>query len=106
MPNDNITPTDRLQLANGINNTFLEPLRPFQQTENNVCLNTENSELQVVTPIDAVRTLKAIATVKSNVPDNISNWILKEYAIELSSSGAKIIIPPLKKKRYLLYGWK
>ena len=91
LPNENITPSDRLQLANDINNAFLEPLRPFQHIENNFRLNTENSELPMVTPIDVAHKLKAISTVKSNGPDNIPNWILKEFAIELSSPVAKII---------------
>ena len=52
LANENITPSNRLQLANDINNAFLEPLCPFQLVENNFRLNTENSELPMVTPID------------------------------------------------------
>ena len=86
-----ISPIDRAQLANDINQAFLEPQQVFKPLDRNSRLDTEGSDIPTVTPTAVVNKLRVISAWKANGPDDIPNWVLKEFAEELGDPVANII---------------
>ena len=76
------------KFANAINSALLEPLRVFDTPDRSATdLDQEDSgEVLEVSMIRVCQLLRHLNKYKSPGPDNISNWLLKEYAELLARS--------------------
>ena len=80
LPEDSQTLEEKKNLASKINNIFLEPQQAYEPLNENNRLDTTNAMPPIITTETAFSLLNKINTKKSNGPDNIPNWVLKEYA--------------------------
>jgi hypothetical protein len=74
---------DKFEIANQINESFLEPLQRFQalNSSNYVnasdILNISDTNMLTVSEYDVYRCLKSLDSSKSTGPDDITSWVLK-----------------------------
>ena len=94
-----------LQIANKINDNFLEPLQAFQALQFIDLSNDATSNLLIVTELEVWKCLSSLNPWKSSGPDNFPSWVLKEYSIILSLPVMKILnsyvenkLPPIWKQ--------
>ncbi|XP_022806735.1 uncharacterized protein LOC111343809 [Stylophora pistillata] len=74
---------DRLsdvELANAINLVFLEPMKHYQPLYA-VPTVVEDSDMPLITEIDVLHALINLNPRKAAGPDDIGNWLLREYAV-------------------------
>jgi len=91
---------DNQELANTINQAFLEPLEEY-------CLEqpltkfptTIDSKLREVSELRVMKLLATLNPSKACGPDEIPNWLLKEYAELLAVPVSKIINSSFKEQR-------
>ena len=76
------------EIANAINSALLEPLRVFDTPDRSATdLDQEDrGEVLEVSMVRVCQLLRHLNKYKSPGPDNISNWLLKEYAELLARS--------------------
>ena len=69
-------------LANAINNAFLEPMQEFDPFNPNDDQTTSMSDqpLDITTPWETYNKLKLLSTSKAPGPDDVPNFVYKEYA--------------------------
>lgn len=70
------------EIANAINSAFLEPLQGFKQLDTPTSLlpSVDDHELLEVSSHRVYNLLSKLKPRKAPGPDNIPNWLLKEYA--------------------------
>ena len=78
LPEDTQTAEERINLANRISDTFLRPQLAYEPLCKDNCLDTTNITAPKITTETVFSLLSRINTFKSNGPDNIPNWVLKE----------------------------
>ena len=99
-----------IEVANKINDKFLEPLQEFQPLQITVPNNDSISNVLTVSELDVWNCLNSLNPWKSGGPDNIPSWVFKEYAMILSLPVMKIInssytenkLPPIWKKANII----
>ena len=80
-----------LQIANRINDNFLEPLQAFQPLQLMNLSNDTTSNFLIVTELEVWKCLSSLNPWKSRGPDDFPSWVLKEYSIILSLSVMKTL---------------
>lgn len=105
LPGDSSSHEAKYNLANEINAAFIEPQQGYLALSPTNRLDTTNSELPSVS-LDAVaKQLSSVSATKACGPDNIPNWILKDFSHILASPVCKIINSSLAEK-HLPHIWK
>ena len=103
---ENLSPPD---LANLINNTFLEPMKDFSALSNTITEFDSQSDdfpLNVLTTPELINhKLNVLNRSKAPGPDGIPNWILKEFAGILSKP-ISIILNSSYLEQKLPSAWK
>ena len=87
-------------LANAINEAFLEPLEEYRlpQPLTKLRIDEDSPELPEVLEMRIFKLLAALNPSKACGPDKIPNWMLKEYAERLSFPISRIINLSLKEQ--------
>ncbi|KXJ09569.1 Carnitine O-palmitoyltransferase 1, liver isoform [Exaiptasia diaphana] len=89
---DNCPSKDSIQsLANKINDAFLEPQENFQPLHPDFHVNTDGLLAPVFTVDIVEKVLNSTIVSKAGGPDNIPNWVLKEFSYELAQPLCDII---------------
>ena len=102
---------DKLEIANQINDSFLEPLQRFQALNSSNYVNAlddsniSDSNMLTVSEYEVYRCLKSLDSSKSTGPDNITSWVLKENAEVLALPVCKIFNSSYEEQR-LPSSWK
>ena len=84
LPEGSQTLEEKTNLANKINSIFLEPQQAYEPLNKNKRLDFTNAMPPIITTETVFSLLNKININKSNGPDNIPNWVLKEYASNLA----------------------
>jgi hypothetical protein len=72
-----------LSLANNINDGFLQPQQGFEPLSPGPCVDTTGLSVPSVS-VDAVeKYLDSVSISKAGGPDNIPNWVLRDFSFEL-----------------------
>ena len=81
------------ELANVINQAFLEPLEEYRVTQplTKLPVDEDSPELLEVSELRVMKLLASLNPSKACGPDEIPNWLLKEYAELLAFPVSKII---------------
>ena len=107
---DDLANLSDIEVANKINDKFLEPLQGFQPLQITVPNNDSISNVLTVSELDVWNCLNSLNPWKSGGPDNIPSWVFKEYAMILSLPVMKIInnsytenkLPPIWKQANII----
>ena len=107
---DDLDNLSDIEVANKINDKFLEPLQEFQPLQITVPNNDSISNVLTVSELDVWNCLNSLNPWKSGGPDNIPSWVFKESAMILSLPVMKIInssytenkLPPIWKKANII----
>lgn len=91
LSNDSPNLQNKSVLANQINQTFLHHQQHYQPLEERRYFNSNNAEPISISNESVTAELNKISSGKANGPDNIPNWVLKEYSNILSYPIASII---------------
>ena len=106
-------------LSEKINEAFVSVMQDYSPLTEDVCVTSEDDEPLTVTESTVARKLRAVSTFRAGGPDDLPNWVLREYADILASPIADILntsfrectvprawrladVPPLPKARHLL----
>jgi hypothetical protein len=84
LSNPSPTYSDMLNLANDINEAFLEPQQQFDPLDQSYKVHTVDSQVPNISPEETAALLRSTNISKAGGPDNIPNWILREYSYELA----------------------
>ena len=105
---DDLDNLSDIEVANKINDKFLEPLQEFQPLQVTVPNNESISNVLTVSELDVWNCFNSLNPWKSGGPDNIYPvLVFKEYAMILSLPVMKIInIVPTLKANYPQFGSK
>jgi len=76
---DGISQLHEHDIANLINTTFLEPMKPFQKMQPLPPSDDDTTPL-ILTEDVVLSTLAKLSPKKASGPDGIPTWVLKEYA--------------------------
>ena len=98
---------DRLsdaELANAINAVFLEPTKHYQPLYA-VPTEAEDSDVPLITEFDVLYALTNLNPRKAAGPDDIGNWLLREYAEILVQPITSILNASFREQR-LAAPWK
>ena len=89
------------ELANIINQAFLEPLEEYrlEQPLTKFPVPTDSPKLHEVSELRIMKLLATLNPSKACGPDEIPNWLLKEYAELLAFPVSKIINSSFKEQR-------
>ena len=89
------------ELANIINQTFLEPLEEYrlEQPLTKFPVPTDSPKLHEVSELRIMKLMATLNPSKACGPDEIPNWLLKEYAELLAFPVSKIINSSFKEQR-------
>ena len=71
---------EKTNFANKMSSIFLEPQQAYEPLNKNKRFDPTNAMPPIITTETVFSLLNKINTNKSNGPDNIPNWVLKEYA--------------------------
>ena len=85
------TKANMQSLANKINEGFLEPQQGFELLSSEFCVSTQGFSVPFVSVCDVEKLLSSVNISKAGGPDNIPNWVLKEYSYELAPPVCDII---------------
>ena len=85
------THENKLLLANNINEGFLEPLHGFEPLTPGFCVDTTGFSVPLVSVAAVEKCLNSVSISKAGRPDNIPNWVLRDYSFELASPLCDII---------------
>ena len=77
-------------LSEKINEAFVSVMQGYSPISENVQIASEVDEPLSVTEATVARKLRAVSTSRAGGPDNLPNWVLKEYADILASPIADI----------------
>ena len=80
LPGESSTLEAKVNLANDINSAFLEPQQGYPQLSSTYKLDTTGHEIPTVTTESIAKQLSLVSASKASGPDNISNWILKDFS--------------------------
>ena len=89
-------------LANMINKALLQPHEEYRLTQPLVKLPIEiiMPDLHEISELRILRLLSKLNSSKASGPDEVPNWLLKEYADFLAFPVSKIINASLKEQRF------
>ena len=89
------------ELANVINQAFLEPLDEYRLTQplTKLPVDEDSPELLEVSELRVMKLLASLNPSKAYGPDNIPNWLLKKYAELLAFPVSKIISASFEEQR-------
>ena len=92
---------DNQELANTMNQAFLEPLEEYrlEQPLTKFPPTAIESKLSEVSELRVMKLLATLNPSKACGPDEIPNWLLKEYAELLAVPVSKIINSSFKEQR-------
>ncbi|XP_022785410.1 uncharacterized protein LOC111325784 [Stylophora pistillata] len=99
--------SDRLsdvELANAINAVFLEPMKHYQPLFA-VPTVVEDSDMPLIPEIDVLHALINLNPRKAAAPDDIGNWLLREYGVILAQPITSILAASFREQR-LPASWK
>ena len=105
------TEINSIELATRINNKFLTtnnslpPLPPVVNSESDYETAEEIALKYWISPEDAYKQLSNLKRGKASWPDNLPTWILKDFAMELSSPVAQIFNASIQ-ERTVPNAWK
>ena len=88
---DDLQHLRKFQVANTINNSFLELFRYFNPLQSMNEIDDTTLNVLTVSEIQAYNCFKALNPSKASGPDDIQSWVLKDYAILLSLPVMKIL---------------
>ena len=91
-----------MELADEINKAFLEPLEEYRLPQPLNRLPVEEEESAVYPKVSELQVQVALAKInpsKACGPDEIPNWLLKEYAMLLAYPVSKIINSSFKEMK-------
>ena len=71
---------DKVNLANEINLAFLEPQKSYLKLSPSCKINTSSHPIPSVTTEMIAKQLSSVSVHKAVGPDNIPNWVLKDFA--------------------------
>lgn len=94
----------KVNLANDINSVFLEPQQGYTQLSSTYKLDTTGHEIPTVTTESIAKQLSLVSVSKASGPDNIPNWIIKDFSHILASPICSIINYLLKKNNCHIHG--
>ncbi len=94
-----------LDLADEINDAFVCMMEDYETLSEDVCVQIEQDESIVVDEESVARKLRQINIPKSSGPDDIPNWLLKEYSDILSPAITNILNTSFCESK-LLRAWK
>ncbi len=106
---ENLVHLPLADLANAINNAFLEPMQKFDPFNPNDDQPNSMSDqpLDITTPWETYNKLKLLSTSKAPVPDGVPNFVYKEYAKILACPISSLINCSLAINYYQAYGsWR
>ena len=99
LSNDSPSYEDKFNLANEINAALLQPQQEYAPLSQTNKLDATNFELPSISPNTVLRPLSLVSASKASGPDNIPNWILKDFSDILAISLCKIINSSLVEKQ-------
>ena len=67
-------------LSEKINEAFVSVMQGYSPLSENILVASEDDEPLSVTEAAVARKLRAVSTSRAGGPDNLPNWVLKEYA--------------------------
>ena len=104
---ENVEHLPLADLANAINNAFLEPMQEFDPFNPNDDQTTSMSDqpLDITTPWETYNKLKLLSTSKAPGPDDVPNFVYKEYAEILACPVSSLINCSLR-HQFLPSLWK
>ena len=82
---------DEPVLAEKINQAFVNIMKDYQPLSGSTRMATEGIQPITVTESSVAGKLRAISTSRANGPDDLPNWVLKEYSDILASPIADIL---------------
>ena len=91
------TKENMLSLANNINDGFLEPQQGFDPLPSGFCVDTTGFPAPSVTVDEVEKCLRSVSISKAGGPDNIPNWVLSKFSMELTPPICDIINSSLLK---------
>ena len=99
-----LSPND---LANAINDAFLEPLREYRLHQLLTRLSTDeiSTKFPDASELRIHKLLSELNPSKASGPDDITNWLLREYADPLAYPVSKIISASFV-EQHLPHTWK
>ena len=68
------------ELASKINEAFVSVIHNYSPLADDVCVPTDDDEPIEVTVTAVTQKLRQISITRASGPDNLPNWVLKEYA--------------------------
>ena len=68
------------ELVDKVNEAFVSVTKDYLPLANDVCVSLEDDVPITVTDTSVTRKLRQISASKASGPDNLPNWLLKEYA--------------------------
>ena len=96
---------DKVNLANEINLAFLEPQKSYLKLSSTCKIDTSSHPIPSVTTEMIAKQLSSTSVHKAAGPDNIPNWVLKDFAHILALPVSMLINVSLKKEQLPLI-WK
>ena len=78
-------------LSEKINGAFVSVMQGYSPLSENILVASEDDEPLSVTEAAVARKLRAVSTSRAGGPDNLPNWVLKEYADILAFPIADIL---------------
>ena len=78
-------------LSEKINEAFVSVMQGYSPLSENILVASEDDEPLSVTEAAVARKLRAMSTSRAGGPDNLPNWVLKEYADILAFPIADIL---------------
>ena len=99
LSNNSPSQDHKCNLANEINATFLQPLQEFAPLSQTNRLDVTNFELPQISCERVSELLNQISASKACGPDNIPNWLLKDFSDNLAIPLCKIINSSLAEKQ-------
>ena len=78
-------------LANKINQAFVSVMDGYSPLTESVCVDTNGDQPITVTESSVRRKLRKISCARAGGPDNLPNWVLREFADILAAPVADIL---------------
>ena len=96
---DQIDDLDFYEIANLINNAFLEPMQAYQPLQSSVPYDEEHVP-PILSELDICIALKKLNPRKAPGPDGLPNWLLKEFAEVLAEPVCTILNSSFREQKF------
>ena len=80
-----------MHLANDINQAFLCPQQAFSPIPDDYHVSTSGYETPNISLEQCFKWLNAVVASKTGGPDDIPNWVLREFALELAQPVCSVL---------------